>query len=164
MIRLFNSKIKTCVSYKIFEEVCDHFRRIEHLKAPSEEALYEDGRWDFSYWSHKRLSVLNEHLEDTQFSQAEREAYERGLDLIEIFDGCSGLSDQYVVTPDLDITGLMREWCFGYACAHGYTILEIHPTPSPNAPVSEDFPTTGCIGLGSLPGGFREGNSFMTFP
>ena len=124
MIWLFNSTNRVSSSYKNIEEVCDHFRRLEHMKPYSEGESSGEGRWDFAYWPHKRLSALHEHLKDTHFSEAEREAYENELDLIEIFGGGTELADQYIVTPNLDVGGLMREWCFDYACAHGYTVLE----------------------------------------
>ena len=124
MIWIFNSTNRVSSSYRTFDEVCDHFRRVEHLKPlPAGEDCGGD-RWDFVYCPHKRLSSLHEHLKDTHFSYLEREAYENELDLIEVFDGRSELADQYVVTPDLDIGSLMREWCFDYAHYHGYTVLE----------------------------------------
>ena len=138
MIRMFNSKNGRVGSHKTFEEVCDHFRRVEHLKPSLEEIPCGTDRWDFVYWPHKRLSSVHEHPNNFQFSQAEREAYENDLDLIEIFDGRSESADQYVVTPDLDIDSLMREWCFDYAYSHGYTILETLSGELPGTPL----PTT----------------------
>jgi hypothetical protein len=123
MIWLFNSKSKVSVSYKNFEEVCDHFQRLEHLKPESEEGLADEERWGFAYWPHKRLSILHEHL-DNSLTQAEYEAYQHELDLIEISVGSLGRVEQYAVTPDIDVGMLMREWCFDYAYAHGYTVLE----------------------------------------
>lgn len=122
MIWIFNSQNRRVGSHKTFEGVCDHFRRVEHLKPTVEETPAD--RWDLVYWPHKRLSSLHEHLKDTHFSQFERDAYEGEFDLIEVFSGRSGFADQYIVTPDLDVTSLMREWCFDYAYAHGYTVLE----------------------------------------
>jgi len=126
MIWLFNSRNKPTGSYQNFEEVCDHFRRVEHLKPLPAAGPGPGGRWDFIYWPHKRLVSLHEHLKDTPFRPAEQEAFERELDLIEIFDGRPQASVQYMVTSDLDISSLMREWCFGYAHHHQYTILETH--------------------------------------
>ena len=157
MIWLFNSTNKVSSSYKNYEEVCDHFRRVEHLKLDPTEASYGHDRWDFIYWSHKRLSSLHEHLKDTHFSQVELEAYEGELDLIEIFDGRSRLVDQYIVTPDLDVTSLMREWCFDYAHQHGYTVLETFSTELLQAPsLASHHPSQG-LDYGGLQETFREG-------
>ena len=157
MIWLFDSKTKFSSSYKTFEEVCDHFRRLQHLNHFSEEGPCEEERWDFAYWSHKRLSSLHEHLKDTHLSQAEREAYEGELDLIEIFDGGSEFADQYVVTPNLDVSSLMREWCFDYAYAHGYTVLETFPTKLPDSPPSAVSPTLEGMDWGGFQGTLKEG-------
>jgi len=124
MIWIYNTQRKVSISYKNFEEVCDHFRRLEQVKSYSEEGSSDEERWDFSYWPHKRVLALQEHLKNSHFSQAERDAYENELDLIEIFVGPLGPTEQYAVTSSLDIGNLMREWCFDYAYAHGYTVLE----------------------------------------
>lgn len=156
MIWLFNYTNRVSSSYKTFEEVCDHFRRVEHLKPiPAGEACGGD-RWDFVYWPHKRLSSLHEHLKDTHFSQAEREAYEGELDLIEIFDWRSELADQYIVTPELDVVSLMREWCYDYAYAHGYTILETFPTELLQAPSLASHHTSKGLEQGDCQQTFRE--------
>ena len=157
MIWLFNSTNGVSGSYKTFEEVCDHFRRVEHLKPVPEGSSCDEGQWDFVYWPHKRLSSLHEHLKDTHFSQAEREAYEGELDLIEVFDGRSEFADQYIVTPDLDVTGLMREWCFDYAYAHRYTVLETNLSILPNTTASAVPTTLRGFGFGGLQEPFREG-------
>lgn len=155
MIWLFNSTNRVSASYKTFEEVCDHFRRVEHLKPVPEGSSYNEGRWDFVYWPHKRLLSLHEHLKDTHFSNLEREAYEGELDLIEIFVGCPGLADQYVVTPDLDVTSLMREWCFDYSYAHGYTVLETYSSELSASLTSQN--TSRGFSCGSFQETFREG-------
>ena len=158
MIWLFNSTNRVSASYKTFEEVCDHFRRVEHLKPVPEGSSYNEDRWDFTYWPHKRLSSLHEHLKDTHFSHLEREAFEGELDLIEIFDGRSELADQYIVTPDLDVTSLMREWCFDYAYAHGYTILETFTPELCQSSFLVAYHTSQGVSCGSFLETFREGS------
>jgi hypothetical protein len=157
MIWLFNFKSRAVGSYKTFEEVCDHFRRVEHLKPVAEGEPYGNDRWDFVYWPHKRLSSLHEHLKDTHFSEAERDAYEGEFDLIEIFDGRSEFADQYIVTPDLNVSDLMREWCFDYAYANGCTVLETHSTKLPNTHASAVSTTLRGFGFEGLQEPFREG-------
>jgi hypothetical protein len=152
MIQLFNSKRKVSAAYQNIEEVCDHFRRLEHLKPVYEESPNDSGRWDFAYWPHKRLSALHEHLKDTHFTQIEREAYESECDFIEIYDGRSEWADQYVVTPGLDIKSLMRKWCFDYAHNHGYTVLEVFFGDLSDVSSSAAHPK--CRGLNC--GGYRE--------
>jgi len=157
MIWLFNSKSRPVGSYNSFEEVCDHFKRLEHLKPLPTGRTDAKKRWDFIYWSHKKLSILHEHFKDTHFNELEREAYERELDLIEIFDGRSPMADQYIVTEELDIGGLMREWCFDYAYAHGYTVLETYPSQHPKSfPLSRPFTSHG-LGYQGQQATYREG-------
>ena len=157
MIWLFNSTNRVSSSYKTFEEVCDHFRRVEHLKPIPAGEAYSGDRWDFVYWPHKRLSSLHEHLKDTHFSHLEREAYEGEFDLIEVFDGRSELADQYIVTPDLDVAGLMREWCFDYAYAHRYTVLETFAPELSQCFSLAAYQTSQGVRCGGFQEPFREG-------
>jgi len=157
MIWLFNSTNRVSSSYRTFEEVCDHFRRLEHMKPYPEGESSGEERWDFAYWPHKRLSSLHEHLKDSHFSHLEREAYEGELDLIEIFDGRSELADQYIVTPDLDVASLMRGWCFDYAYAHGYTVLETFAHELPQCFSLAAHQTSQGAGGGGFQEPFREG-------
>lgn len=127
MIWVFNSHHKRLGPYKTYEEVCDYFRRLEYLSPLFEEDSCNEERWDFVYWSHRRLSFLYEHLNDNNLTYAERAAYENELDLVEIFDGSLKIVEQYIVTPDLNLPSLRRDWCFDYAYAHGFRLLEMLP-------------------------------------
>ena len=157
MIWLFNSRTKHAGSYQNFEEVCDRFRRIEHLKPVPAGGSGADGRWDFIYWPYKRLKSLHEHVKGTPFSQLEQEAYEGEIDLIEIFDGRPEAPDQYVVTHDFDVKNLMRGWCFGYARHHQYTILESHSAGSIGDLTTAVPLTSEALNYGGLLELFREG-------
>jgi hypothetical protein len=52
------------------------------------------------------------------------EDYEDEQDLIEIYVGDPQSPHQIPVTPDLDLTELMRDWCFDYCYAHGFRVFE----------------------------------------
>lgn len=157
MIYLFNFKTKVSVTYKNFEEVCDHFRRIEYLMPFNEEKAHNQIRWEFIYWTHKRLVSLYDHSKDKSFSLVEQEAYENGCDLIEVIHGYSEHPKIYVVTPDLDPMILMREWCFDYAYSNGYTILETFPHKLPQTSFLASHHTSQGLDYRDFQESFREG-------
>ena len=130
MILLYNAQNHLVGSYKGFEDLCDYFRRLEYFKdhppsaALSSQNSFPEGPWNFIYHPHKRLSALFGCLKEKDFNEQEHEAYGNDFDLIEIYTG-SPNPRQIVLTPDIDILGIMRDWCFGYSYANNYVLLEV---------------------------------------
>ena len=135
MIWLLNTQRHRMSSYKTFEELCDYFNRLEDLKPfinayegygqRGEEDNYPEFQkhWGFIYHFHHKLPGLLVHLEEVAYIQIIQEAYEKEIDLIEIFRG-EGVSEWIMITPGLNGDKFMREWCLDYAYAHGFVILE----------------------------------------
>lgn len=110
-----------------FEALCDYFCRLEQTlsfyHAGYKRRGEEDGKWGFVWHSYKRLAAVLEKMQD-RLSSTERQAFEEELDLIDVFCGDILTARQYAVTPDLDAESLARGWCYDYASAHGFVILE----------------------------------------
>ena len=126
MILLYNfQKNRFVGTYKGFEEICDYFKRLEYFKifGPSSSNPLPEGFWNFVYHPHKRLSAFFKSLKGHVFNEVEQEAYGNDFDLIEIYRD-DPVSQQIIVTPDIDVGGLMRDWCFGYARANNYVFLK----------------------------------------
>ena len=70
------------------------------------------------------MSALFGCLKEEALNEREQEAYENDFDLIEIYTG-SPNPRQIVLTPDIDVPGIMRDWCFGYSYANNYVLFEI---------------------------------------
>ena len=139
MIFLYNAQNRHVGAYKDFEGLCDYFRRMEYFKdhppspPPSTPSAVPEGYWNFICHPHRRLSAIfgcitglpgtGSPWKEGSFTKQEHEAYGNGFDLIEIYTGGPN-PRQIVLTPDIDVPGLMRDWCFGYSYAKSYVLLE----------------------------------------
>ena len=126
MILLYSFRKNRFVgTYKDFEEICGYFKRLEYFKifGPSSSKPLPEGFWNFVYHPHKRLSAIFKSLKEDVFNEVEQEAYGNDFGLIEIYRD-DPVSQQIIVTPDIDVGGLMRDCCFGYARANNYVFFE----------------------------------------
>ena len=123
MIRLFDSQSRKLFSFTSFNDVMEYFNHIEKMRIIAPNSRYGHEKWSFIYYPHRRLSAVNEQG-SAHCSEIEFEAYERRLDLIEVYSGYLEVPDQYIVTPDLDVDDLIKNWCFDYAYAHDCVLLQ----------------------------------------
>jgi hypothetical protein len=122
MIQVFDSDSCRIGTFKTFDEVLDYFNGQVNLRASDPNSLHGQEKWNFVYYSHRRLAVLHEDRR-IKFSEIELEAYTNHLDLIEIYTGDS-TPEQIIVTPEIDVTELIKTWCFDYCYAMRYVLLE----------------------------------------
>jgi hypothetical protein len=162
VIWLSNSKNSSLKPFKGFEELSDYFKRVEYLTGACFDHSLLDGKWDFVYQPHRRLASVISQFKDVPLSVAEREAYESDCDLIEVYSGNSRHPEQYVVTTNLNICDLMREWCFDYAYAHGFTVLETFACELPNDTGGVCGPS--CRSLSQVLWGVLSGMLTHNFP
>jgi hypothetical protein len=123
MISLFNAEGRKIGTFKSFEAVIEYFNRRECLKPASPNTIGNDEKWGFVYYPHRRLCALNDHAH-THLTEIEQEAYEQKLDLIEIYAGDAHYPEQLLVTPNLDLPNLIKNWCFDYAYAQRLVLLQ----------------------------------------
>jgi len=81
--------------------------------------------WQFVYYRHLDLNIIYSCMYEPPIKGIERQAFDQGLDLIEIHHGSPLNPIQFSVTGDLDIEFLKREWCEAYCKAHGYSLIEV---------------------------------------
>ena len=122
MIQVFYSDNSRIGTFKNFDEVLDYFNREENLRASDPNSLQGQEKWNFVYYSHRRLSALHEDRR-IKCTEIEMEAYTNHLDLIEIYTGAP-TPEQVIVTPNLNVTELIKAWCFDYCYAMRYVMLE----------------------------------------
>ena len=124
MIRLTNLTSKRHeLLLRSYHELCEHINKIERLKSLETARP----RWSFVRRKHETLSFVYckfpKAFEEI-FTPQEKEAFEKGLSLIEISKGDEKNVDQILLTPQLDTASLKRKWCHDYCVEHGYMISE----------------------------------------
>ena len=122
MIQIFDERKCRIGKFKSFDEVLDFFNDRENLKVLNPNSLCRQDKWNLVYYSHRRLSALHE---DGQIKCTEivHEAYINHLDLIEIYMG-DLTPQQLIVTTELDVAEVIKNWCFDYCYAMKYVLLE----------------------------------------
>lgn len=83
----------------------------------------EETRWRFVHYKHAELSVIYSCMKEPPIKGIEKQAFDQGLDLIEVYQGSPTNPLQIPVTPDLNIQKLQKDWCESYCKAHGYSLL-----------------------------------------
>ena len=123
MIQIFDERNRRISKFKSFDEVLDFFNDRENLKVLNPNSLCRQDKWNLVYYSHRRLSALHE---DGQIKCTEivHEAYINHLDLIEIYAG-NPTPLQMIVTAELDVAEVIKDWCFDYCYAMKYVLLEM---------------------------------------
>ncbi len=133
MLHLLDENFSRIGSFKTYGEVVDfiHNSQIYHLVHvnisghPLVSPLdLKDTGWRFVYYKHSELNTIYSCMKDSPIKGIEREAFEQGLDLIEIHHGSPLNPIQLPVKEGLDIESLKKEWCEVYCKAYGYSLIE----------------------------------------
>ncbi|MBM3632639.1 MAG: hypothetical protein FJX03_02885 [Alphaproteobacteria bacterium] len=122
MIQIFDEKHRRIGKFKSFNDVMDFFNSQENIKVLDPNSLRSQGKWNFVYYSHRRLSALYED-QRIKCTEIEHEACINHLDLIEIYTG-DLTPQQLIVTTELDVAEVIKNWCFDYCYAMKYVLLE----------------------------------------
>lgn len=123
MIKIINLINKKQEFFQNYHDFCEYINKTERFKT------LESGkkRWRFSRRKHETLSFVYDRIPrsfEEVFTPQEKEAFEKGLELIEIFKGDEKNPEQILFTTHLDIESLKRDWCRDYCLEHGYEISE----------------------------------------
>jgi len=123
MIEIFNES-KGTLGFQSYNSLFRHIREIE------KEKLLETGQMDWNFIIHS-----NERLSGTYWSAVkaleifltpkEQEAYENGLNLLEIWKGDPDNPYQIILTPDVNVKEIKKSWCRDYCIENGYTVCEV---------------------------------------
>ncbi len=122
MIEIFNEN-KGTLGFQSYNSLFKHIREIEKQK------LLETGQMDWNFIIHS-----NERLSGTYWSAVkaleifltlkEQEAYENGLNLLEIWKGDPDNPYQIILTPDVNVKEIKKSWCRDYCIENGYKVSE----------------------------------------
>jgi len=143
MLHLLDEYFDQLGSFKTYGEVVDfiHNSQIYHLvyvntrDHPLVGGLdLKEREWRFVYYKHSELNIIYSCMNEHSIQGIERQAFDQGLDLIEVHHGSPLNPIQIPVTEDLDIESLKKEWCEAYCKYHGYTIIEALGNENPSEP------------------------------
>lgn len=108
-----------------YNDVCEYLNRIERRKA-SETG--ENVSWCFLRRRYETLAIFyyrTPPLKKDFFTQKEKEAVEKETGLIEIMKGSPESLVQVLLTPNIDLEPLRKDWCQEYCKEHDMKICEL---------------------------------------
>ena len=123
MIEILNEK-KEKLEFESYESLFSYIKEQIKDQYPLEEGQ-ED--WNFVVHSSERLSAVYYSAAKALgilLTSKEQEAYEKGLNLLEMHKGDSETPLQIVLTRDINVHEMKKSWCRDYCVEHGYTISE----------------------------------------
>jgi hypothetical protein len=123
MIEIFN-EAKEKLVFKNYDALLKHIKEIEEeksVKTGQEEnwvfTIHPRERFAEFYWrAIKAINIL--------LTEKEQDAYEKGLNLLNIRKGNQHGLDQIILTPDVNVKEIKKSWCKDYCSQHGYTFIE----------------------------------------
>ena len=122
MIEIFNSKDEKLGEFKNYRQLFWSINKIERLKLLKGKYQYGQSNWCFLHRPYEKLSMVYHHMIEKPPTPIERQAYEKQLGIIDIYQGSYDSFTQVLVTSDLDIDGLRKNWCRAYCKAQGYIV------------------------------------------
>lgn len=122
MIEIFNEVKGSLETFKNYDDLFKYIKAIERQK------LIEQGQegWIFTIYSNESLERFYWNAIkaiEILLTEKEQDAYENGLDLLEMSKGYEDSTTQIILTPDIDIEVLKEDWCKDYCLSHGYIFL-----------------------------------------
>ena len=147
MLHLLDENLSQIGSFETYRDLIDyiHKSRVYKLRFliyrtyPFDSVLDgEEANWRFIYYKHAELKTVYSCMKEPPLTKTEKEAFDQGLDLIEICQDDPARPLQIPVTADVDIQKLQKNWCEAYCKAHRYSITET--SGDKNVP---EFPMTG---------------------
>jgi len=138
MIRLLNASYQHVEYFENYDKLADYIhKRIELSRTRLLIAMdpdlntfpdWEQEHWGFMIYTHEFSKTLYLAMREPPLTGIELEAFQQGLDLIEIHYGDADNPVQIPVKEDTDIQSLRKDWCFAYCKAHSYIILDCEDT------------------------------------
>ena len=129
MIEIFNEIKGSTESFESYDALLRHIKEIEKQKQLETRMENDREFWNFIIHSNQRLSsVYWRAIKATSIllTEKEQDAYENGLNLLEMCKGDQDNPTQIILTPDINLKEITKNWCRDYCLNHGYIILGIN--------------------------------------
>lgn len=133
MLNLLNEQNALIGSFHSYSEIIQYIHhsqiyQLSHRNIPGYPSVLPPGQkddcWRFVYYKHSELNIIYSCMKEPPITGLEKEAFDQGLDLIEIHHNNRFNPVQVPVTAKLDIELLKKEWCEAYCDAHGFKLTE----------------------------------------
>jgi hypothetical protein len=106
------------------DDLFEFIKNMENAKLSEDHPEFGSFSWSFKVFNPRRTFELYHNIKEESLTPAIRQAYEKQLDLLEMYKGDLHSPIQIPIISDIDVKYLQKIWCFEYCRAHGYGISE----------------------------------------
>ena len=120
MIHLLNETHQNIGDFQNYNDLADYIHKIELSRTRLLIAIdpdlnifpdWEQERWGFTIYTHEFSKTIYSAMREPPLTGIELEAFQQGLDLIEIYYGDANNPVQIPITEDTNIESLRKDWC-----------------------------------------------------
>lgn len=141
MIWIFHRDIADAASADNYDELHAIITNKENLKSLESPSEIERISWSFTFFTPCQVSIIYDNTPQSFLTEIVKEAHEKGVGFIAIFQGNSENPIEILGTPNIDIEALKKQWCRAYCDAHDYIVVDnlysYHPAQAQWQPQSE---------------------------
>jgi hypothetical protein len=106
-------------------------RLFKYIREMEKQKLLETGQRDWNFIIHSNERLARTYLSAVKafeifLTSKEQEAYENGLNLLEIYKGDANNPYQIILTSDVNLKEIKKSWCRDYCIENGYTLSEMN--------------------------------------
>lgn len=120
MIWIFRADKASACSCEDDDDFFQYIQEVENLKLFEDHPNFGETNWSFILFTPQQASSLysNKKTSDTQ------ESNKKKFGFIQICQGDYQNPLEVLLTPELDIGALKKQWCLDYCKVHGYVVME----------------------------------------
>ena len=122
MIELLPLNATLTIQFENYPELFDYLMTIENLKPLVKHSNFRYRNWSFTVYSPQQVTILYAYRAFP--SPALKKAFEENLPLIEICAGDYESPLYVVVTPNVDMDSIKKNWCIDYCAFHHLLVRE----------------------------------------
>ena len=125
MLEIYDIKQEKIAIFEDDKQLFGFIQQIERIKLLRGDYQNSQSIWFFEHRCYEKLFMVHSHINGKPLTAIEKEAYTQQRDTIEIYKGEYAFPVQLIVTPELDVDELEKQWCQDYCKAHGFSIERI---------------------------------------
>jgi len=128
MIWIFKSDRASAGFCENYEDLFQYIREKENIKSLEDQLMFGHP-WSFTTFTPQQVSTIYLNMKQSQPTKILKKAHLKKLGLLEIYWGDPQKCKEVLITSDVDIEVLKREWCLEYCNTHGYIVTENISSP-----------------------------------
>ena len=135
MIWIFKKDKASATSFDTYAELFSFIEERENLKLLEEHTEFAQTCWSFRVITPKQILSFHNYKDSRLLKAIAQQACSKNLPYLEICTGDPSTLREMLLTPDIDLEALQKEWSLAYCTAHNYLTIDYDlPKLNPSIP------------------------------